>query len=87
MSQFNLTILLYHGVTNSIPYGIENISGKHISVDEYFDQMSWLKKNANILSMEEVYYFIANKIHFLVFNRYVIFNFDLFLYDFNTFYP
>ncbi len=61
MSQFNLTILLYHGVTNSIPYGIENISGKHIHVDEYFDQMSWLKKNANILSMEEVYFFIANK--------------------------
>ena len=49
-----LTILLYHGVTDHKSSGIENISKKHIDVKEYFLQMSWLKENAHIISMDKV---------------------------------
>ena len=60
MNNAHLTIILYHGVTDFKSKGIENISGKHLDVDEYFDQMKWLKRNTNILSMEEVFYILSN---------------------------
>ena len=50
----NLTILLYHGVTASTSIGIENYSGKHMNVDEFYRQMSYIKDNCNILSMDEI---------------------------------
>ena len=50
----HLTILLYHGVTESTSIGIENYSGKHIKVEEFYRQMSYIKDNCNILSMDEI---------------------------------
>lgn len=50
----SLVILLYHGITNHISKGIENISNKHIHIDTFYDQMKWLKNNANLVSMDEV---------------------------------
>tara|TARA_B100000035_G_scaffold100972_1_gene85643 strand:- start:298 stop:1263 length:966 start_codon:yes stop_codon:yes gene_type:complete len=50
----HLTILLYHGVTESTSIGIENYSGKHMNVDEFYRQMSYIKDNCNILSMNEI---------------------------------
>ena len=61
MSNSTLTILLYHGVTRSQAIGLENISGKHIQAEEYFNQMQWLKNNAYVISMEEVYEIITKK--------------------------
>ena len=49
-----LTILLYHGVTDSVSTGIENASGKHIHVDAFRDQMQFIKQNCNVLSMDDV---------------------------------
>jgi peptidoglycan/xylan/chitin deacetylase (PgdA/CDA1 family) len=49
-----LTILLYHGVTKCRSIGIENASKKHISLNDYHEQMLFLKKHANILSMDDV---------------------------------
>ena len=53
-SEKSLTILLYHGVTNYLGEGIENLSRKHISSKDFYDQMVFIKKNCNILSMDEV---------------------------------
>lgn len=52
--EHELTILLYHGVTDSISTGIENASGKHIHVDTFRDQMQFIKQNCNVLSMDDV---------------------------------
>ena len=49
-----LVILLYHGVTNSVGYGIENSSGKHIDKKLFNKQMRFIKNNCNVLSMDEV---------------------------------
>ncbi len=49
-----LTILLYHGVTESTSPGIENFSGKHISAEIFEKQMRQLQKNAVVLSLDEV---------------------------------
>jgi len=59
-----LTILLYHGVTESVSKGIENISGKHIHARKFHDQMKFLKKHCNIISMEDVYLHYKNNIPF-----------------------
>lgn len=50
----SLTILLYHGVTDKEPKGIENYSGKHIKKEDFYKQMSYIKKNCVILSINEV---------------------------------
>ena len=44
----HLTILLYHGVTDSKSKGIENFSGKHINAKEFSRQMLFIKENCNI---------------------------------------
>lgn len=49
-----LTILLYHGVTKHENFGIENHSAKHIDANDFVFQMKYIKKNLNILSMDEV---------------------------------
>jgi peptidoglycan/xylan/chitin deacetylase (PgdA/CDA1 family) len=49
-----LSILLYHGVSNLIPKGIENASNKHISQNAFHKQMSYIKKHCNLLSMDDV---------------------------------
>lgn len=50
----NLTILLYHGVTDSLSMGIENFSRKHIAASEFDEQMAWLRKHATVLSIDDV---------------------------------
>jgi peptidoglycan/xylan/chitin deacetylase (PgdA/CDA1 family) len=54
MNQNELTILLYHGVTNSLSVGIENYSSKHIPIEDFEKQIRFLKKNCTILSMNDV---------------------------------
>lgn len=49
-----LTILLYHGVTDSASNGIENFSGKHIEANEFRRQMTWVKNRCTLLSMDDV---------------------------------
>ncbi|MBN1872025.1 MAG: polysaccharide deacetylase family protein [Candidatus Omnitrophica bacterium] len=49
-----LTILLYHGVTDIASSGIENYSGKHCNRAEFNNEMEFIKKNCNILSMDDV---------------------------------
>ncbi len=49
-----LTILLYHGVTQTQGRGIQNYSGKHIHVDQFVDQIRHLKRHCSILSIDEV---------------------------------
>ena len=50
----HLTILLYHGVSDAESKGIENFSGKHIEANEFHRQMSFIKDNCNILSLDEI---------------------------------
>ena len=59
-----LTILLYHGVTDHQSFGIENFSKKHIYVVEFVEQMKWLKQNATLLSMDQVIGHYIDKIPF-----------------------
>tara|TARA_B100001057_G_scaffold493573_1_gene588287 strand:- start:52 stop:972 length:921 start_codon:yes stop_codon:yes gene_type:complete len=54
MNQNELTILLYHGVTNSLSDGIENFLCKHIPVEHFEKQIRFIKKNCTILSMDDV---------------------------------
>jgi peptidoglycan/xylan/chitin deacetylase (PgdA/CDA1 family) len=57
-----LSILLYHGVTRIESKGIENFSKKHIHEKIFFKQMKYLKKNFNVISMNEITYCNKNKI-------------------------
>ena len=54
MSKKNFTILLYHGVTNYKPIGVENFSRKHIFSCDFENQMIYLKKNYKLISMDEL---------------------------------
>ena len=49
-----LTILLYHGVTDTPSRGIENFSRKHISDTDFREQMRYISKHCSVLSMDEV---------------------------------
>lgn len=55
-----LTILLYHGVTDKKDNGIINYSNKHMHVSKFEWQMKYIKKNCNILSIDEVVNFNIN---------------------------
>ena len=46
-------ILLYHGVTSTTSYGIENFSGKHIQSDEFDKQMRFIHKKMNPITLRE----------------------------------
>jgi peptidoglycan/xylan/chitin deacetylase (PgdA/CDA1 family) len=51
----NLTILLYHGVTNfSDPQKVRNYSGKHMDIKIFESQMRMLKLRNNVVSMDQV---------------------------------
>ena len=54
MTDNSLTILLYHGVTNKNPKGVVNFSGKHINIKLFENHIRFIKKNCNVLSMDEV---------------------------------
>ena len=47
-------ILLYHGVSNHRSIGIENYSRKHLPIEDFKQQMMWLKSYANIISMDDI---------------------------------
>ena len=47
-------ILLYHGVTDTSPAGIENFSGKHIKKSEFENHMQFLSENCNTVSLREM---------------------------------
>jgi peptidoglycan/xylan/chitin deacetylase (PgdA/CDA1 family) len=49
-----ITILLYHGVTEHENFGITNHANKHLNVNDFSEQMEWLSSNANLVSMDEV---------------------------------
>lgn len=48
-----LTILLYHGVSNTRSKGIENYCKKHILQEEFASQMDFIRKNCNAISVDE----------------------------------
>jgi peptidoglycan/xylan/chitin deacetylase (PgdA/CDA1 family) len=56
-----LTILLYHGVTDSKSFGIENYHSKHIPVSDFKKQMKFLSEKCNVLSMDEVVHHYVSK--------------------------
>lgn len=47
-------ILCYHGVTKEISQGIENYSGKHIKVELFEEQMDYIARHLNPISMQEL---------------------------------
>lgn len=61
-----LTILLYHGVTDVASEGIENYSSKHIKRSEFISQMSFIKDNCSVLTMDEV---VLHHVHKKPFSR------------------
>lgn len=49
-----LTILLYHGVSQTKSRGIENYAHKHVPADDFADHLRFLKRNCTVLSLDEV---------------------------------
>ena len=47
-------ILLYHGVTKQESFSIENYSKKHIPEKEFYNQIKFVKKHCNLLSIHDV---------------------------------
>ncbi len=47
-------ILLYHGVTSSKSFGIENYSKKHINIKLFEKQMKFLKKNRTVVPLRKI---------------------------------
>ncbi len=54
MNPNNLTILVYHGVTDQRNSGIENFSSKHLYFKYFEDQMKILRDKYLVLSMDDV---------------------------------
>lgn len=54
MQRGELTILLYHGVTDAVSHGIENYSGKHIHANKFAEQMRYIRQHCAVLSMDDV---------------------------------
>ena len=55
MKNKSYKILLYHGVSGYNNFrGIENFSKKHISKKLFLKQMKFLKKNCNVISIDEL---------------------------------
>ena len=59
-----MKILCYHGIIHKRKKGAANFALKHIEKKTFIKQIKYLKKNANIISMDEVCYNISNKIKF-----------------------
>lgn len=59
-----LTILLYHGVTNTISDGIENYAQKHVPVSVFIEQMKYIKNNCTLLSIDEVVSINQSNLHY-----------------------
>lgn len=59
-----LCILLYHGVTKARSDGIENYSLKHLPAGMFAEQMKYIRKNCNVISIDEVVYHIDRGVDF-----------------------
>ena len=59
-----MKILCYHGVSKYKNFGLVNFSKKHISKNEFYQQIKYAKKNCNILSIKQVYLHLKKKIPF-----------------------
>jgi peptidoglycan/xylan/chitin deacetylase (PgdA/CDA1 family) len=59
-----MKILCYHGIINKKKKSTSNFALKHIEKKTFIKQIKYLKKNTNIISMDEVCYNISNKIKF-----------------------
>ena len=68
-----ITILLYHGVTNHISFGIENNHKKHIQEDIFKRQMEFVKQTSNILSVDDLLDFSSEQ---KILGKNVIITFD-----------
>jgi len=63
MKNKKFKVLLYHGVSQYNNFqGIENFSKKHISRKLFFKQMLFLKKNCNVISINELEKYKKEKI-------------------------
>ena len=54
MADAPFTILLYHGVSRSVHYGLENCSRKHVSADDFDAQMRLLSKTGRVSSLTDL---------------------------------
>lgn len=63
-TETELTILLYHGVTEAKSNGIENYSLKHVPLADFERDMDYLKQHCNVLSMDEVLKLTISEDHF-----------------------
>jgi peptidoglycan/xylan/chitin deacetylase (PgdA/CDA1 family) len=60
--QDHIFILMYHGFTDQKKHeGIENYHGKHLFIDKFKEQMHYLKKNFNVISLEDVVQFYEKR--------------------------
>ena len=59
-----MIFLCYHGVTSTKSVNVENYSKKHIDKKKFIKQMKLLKRNYKMISIEDIYYHIKNKIPF-----------------------
>ncbi len=59
-----MIFLCYHGVTSIKSANVENYSKKHIDKKKFIKQMKFLKKNYNMISIDDIYHHIKNKIPF-----------------------
>jgi len=55
-------IFLFHGVIKKKNYIIRNYTKKHILEKNFIDKIKFLKKNYNILSLDEIFHNISNKV-------------------------
>lgn len=58
----NIKILLYHGIRRRKNTGIQNYSNKHLHISDFANQMKFIKKNLNLISMNDIEYLIKRKI-------------------------
>ena len=59
--KIKMKILCYHGVTKYKNCSVVNFSKKHISKNEFYQQIKYIKKNFNILSIEKIYTHMPKK--------------------------
>ena len=59
-----MIFLCYHGVTSTKSVNVENYSKKNIDKKKFIKQMKFLKRNYKMISIEDIYYHIKNKIPF-----------------------
>ncbi len=59
-----MIFLCYHGVTSLKSKNVENYSKKHIDKKKFIKQMKFLKKNYNMISIDDIYHHIKNRIPF-----------------------